>query len=819
MVRTNAQKTMDIREYETEHAKVSRKIATEGIVLLKNNGVLPIKNKANIALYGEGAVCTLKGGTGSGEVNSRYNVSIWQGLRNAGFNITTDLWLNDYLNLYLSSKQNYLNKMRKKAGLINFPVIIELIRQRFQNPTGMKITDEYLSEADYCIYVLSRQAGEHMDRLPEKGDFLMTDDEVENIKKCTEHYKHTIVVINVGGFIDLSPLDEMNIDSIVFFCQQGAEGGNAFADIISGKVTPSAHLASTWMKNYGQVPFGEKYSVIDNNVEYEDYSEGIYVGYRYYDSFNVEPRYPFGYGLSYTTFGIDASAYAEGTNIKVKAKVGNIGDYNGKEVVQVYCSCPQGNLDKEYQRLVGFAKTKELKPNECDEVEINFDITELTSYDEQQNAFILEKGKYIIRVGNNSRNTKIVGVIELDEDAIVSKHDKVCEPQKELMELKNENKIQDDISGFEPIRISASNIKTKTFEYKVPELELSPKAKEYISKLKDKDFSYFCSGTGNESEKPKHYDFMVPGACGYTTGKFEKRGIPAIPLADGPAGLRLYEQSVVYRNTIRMAKPFMEYYECFPTVVRKTMIKKSTNSKTLYQYATAFPVGIAIAQTWNRDLAKSFGRALLEEMEIFGVQILLAPGMNIHRNPLCGRNYEYYSEDPYLSGNIAASVVSGVQEKEGYGATIKHFCCNNQEINRTQITANISIRALREIYIRNFGYAIKENPKAIMASYNRVNGTFSSENYDLITKVLRNEFEYKGLIMTDWTMRGNMLYSGNVLNAGVNIMMPGIPSDQRQIKKAVKNGELTLETIKRNASYVIQTIANTALANEEDEKN
>ena len=813
MINTYAQKTMDIKEYETRNAEVAKKIATEGIVLLSNNGVLPLKSKAKIALYGEGAVCTLKGGTGSGEVNSRYNVTIWQGLKNAGYTVTTDSWLRDYLNLYLSSKQSYMEKMRKKAGLMNFSIIIPLVRQRFQSPGDIKITDDYLSEADYCIYVLSRQSGEHMDRLPEKGDFQMTDDEVQNIKTCTEHYKHTIVVVNAGGFMDLSPLDEMNIDSIVFFCQQGSEGGNAFADILSGKATPSGHLASTWMKNYGQVPFGEKYSVIDNNVAYEDYSEGIYVGYRYYDSFNVEPRYPFGYGLSYTEFGMDASVEVEGTNIKVKAKVGNTGNYNGKEVVQVYCSCPQGKLDKEYQRLAGFAKTKELKPNECDEVEVNFDITELTSFDEEQDAFVLEKGKYIIRVGNNSRNTKIAGVIELDEDAIVSKHEKICKPQKELHELKNETPLQDDISGFVPIKISASIIETKTFEYKDPEVNLSERAKEYISKLKGKDFNYFCTGTGNESEHPQHHNFMVPGACGYTTGKFEKRGIPSLPLADGPAGLRLYEQSVKYHNTFRMAKPFMEYYECFPTVIRKTMMKRTNKkSKTLYQFATSFPVGIAIAQTWSKELAELFGKALLAEMEFYGVQVLLAPGMNIHRNPLCGRNYEYFSEDPYLSGNIAAAVVRGIQEKEGYGATIKHFCCNNQEVNRTQITANISIRALREIYLRNFGYALKEKPKCVMASYNQVNGVFSSENYDLITKVLRNEFGFQGLVMTDWTMRGNMLYSGKVLNAGVNLMMPGIPSDQKQLRQAVRRGVLSKETIRRNAEYVIQTIADSELA-------
>lgn len=815
MFRTNALKTMEVRDFEDGHAKISREIATEAIVLLKNDGVLPIKSKTNIALYGEGAACTVKGGSGSGEVNSRYSISIWQGLRNAGYNITTEAWLNDYMNLFISSKQNYLAKMRKKAGFINFPVIAELMGQPFKNPSGMKITDEYLSDADYCIYVLTRQAGEEMDRLPEKGDFLMTDSEVQNIRICTENYKHTIVVINVGGYIDLSPLDEMNIDSILFFCQQGSEGGNALADLISGKATPSAHLASTWMKEYSHVPFGEKYSIIDNNVVYEDYSEGIYVGYRYYDSFNIEPRYPFGFGLSYTDFGIEASAQAIGTDIIVKAKVGNIGSYNGKEVVQVYCSCPQGKLDKEYQRLVGFAKTKELKPNECDEVEIKFNITELSSFDEERSSFILEKGKYIIRVGNNSRNTKIAGVIELDEDAIVSKHDEICEPQKEIKELKNTAEIKDDISAFVPIKISASQIETKTFEYKTPELDLSEKAKGYISKLKEKDFSYFCSGAGIEAERPKHYNFMVPGACGYTTGKFEKRGIPAIPFSDGPAGLHLFEQSVIYHNTIRMTKPLMEYFDCFPVVARKAMIKKPKKNKTLYQYATAFPVGMAIAQTWSVEQARRFGRALLKEMETFGVQVLLAPGMNIHRNPLCGRNYEYFSEDPNLSGNIAASVVSGIQEKDGYGATIKHFCCNNQEINRTQISANISIRALREIYIRNFEYAIKSNPKAIMASYNRVNGVFSSENYDLITKVLRNEFDYKGLVMTDWTLRGTMLYSGNVINAGVNIMMPGIPSDQKQINKAIKKGELSIDTVKKNAEYVIQTIADSALANEE----
>ena len=819
MVNTYAQKTMDIQEYEKDNAEISKQIATEGIVLLSNNGVLPLESKAKIALYGEGAVCTLKGGTGSGEVNSRYNVNIWQGLKNAGFDITTDLWLRDYLNLYNSSKQTYFDNMRKKAGIINISIISSLVIDRFQSPTAIKITDEYLTEADCSIYVLSRQAGEHNDRSPKKGDFQMTDAEIQNIKICTEHYKHTIVVVNAGGFIDLSPLDEMNVDSIIFFCQQGSEGGNAFADIVSGNKTPSGHLASTWMKNYGQVPFGEKYSAIDNNVKYEDYSEGIYVGYRYYDSFNVEPRYPFGFGLSYTEFGIDASLEANGTNIKVKAKVGNIGNFNGKEVVQVYCSCPQGKLDKEYQRLAGFAKTKELKPNECDEVEIDFDITELTSFDEEQDAFILEKGKYIIRAGNNSRNTKIVGVVELDEDAIVSKHDKISKPQKELQELKNENQVQDDISGFIPIKISASIIETKTFEYKDPEPDLSPKAEEYISKLNEKDFSYFCAGTGNESEKPQHHNFMVPGACGYTTGKFEKRGIPSIPMADGPAGLRLYEQSVVYHNSIRMAKPFMEYFECFPVVVRKTMMKKANkNSKILYQFPTSFPVGVSIAQTWNLDLARMYGKAILREMEFYGVQILLAPGMNIHRNPLCGRNYEYFSEDPYLSGNMAAAAVRGVQEKEGYGATIKHFCCNNQEINRTQITANISTRALREIYLRNFGYALKAKPKFVMASYNRVNGVFSSENYDLVTKVLRNEFGFKGLVMTDWTLRGNMLYSGKVLKAGVNLMMPGIPSDKKQIRQAIKRGEISPETVKRSAKYVIQAIADSELANRDNNK-
>lgn len=817
MINTLAKRTSEVGRNEKENARISRNAAQEGIVLLKNNGVLPIAQGARIALYGEGAANTIKGGIGSGEVNSRYVISIWKGLQKAGYEITTTKWLEDYQSLFRIKREEFKTGMRKRSRYINFGALKYILENPFSNPEGMPIVEEYLGKNSDCsIYVITRQSGENVDRMPVKGGFLLTDTEVENIRICTEKYPNTIIVINVGGYIDLSPLDELSIGGIIFFCQQGSEGGHALADIISGTVTPSAHLASSWPMKYQDVPFGENYSTLNGNTKYEEYREGIYVGYRYYDSFGVTPRYEFGYGLSYTSFEKDYVVKVMGKKVSVMVTTTNSGEYSGKEVVQLYISPPAGKLDKEYQRLVGFAKTDLLKPKECGQMEVEFSMENMSSYDEENNQFILEPGKYILRVGESSRQTHIIAIIELPEKVILSKHEAICPKQKSFEELHTERRA--DVTGeqmdssIKVYKVDPTIFTSLIHDYPVVDYSSSTELDQLQNKLQAKDLAYLCAGSGLDVGLPKPHGFIIPGACGYSTSKFESKGIPAISFCDGPAGLRLFDISVEYGKTVRMARPVMASFDVLPLLVRKFMVHKPKKGKTLYQYTTAFPVGMSLAQSWNVEMAKTIGEGVRREMEEFGAEVWLAPGMNIHRNPLCGRNYEYYSEDPVLSGNMAAAICQSVQSKSGFQVTVKHFACNNQEIDRRTLSANIGQRALREIYLRNFEIAVKKGePKALMTSYNKINGIYAAENYDLVTKVLRDEWGYQGLVMTDWTTEKNMLNSAKAMAAGINLMMPGIASDHKQILKAMQQGELTEKTMRINAFYVLRSITDSRL--------
>jgi beta-glucosidase len=406
VLRTFAKKSDEVSELELKNAALARRAAAQGIVLLKNDGALPVA-KGSIALYGEGAQYTIKGGTGSGEVNSRHAVSIREGLEQAGFMISNIKWLDDYQSSYEEGKRRYRSEMRKRSGFINFHSIPYITAHPFSPPAGRLIVDSDIAcGIDTCFYIIVRQAGETADRSPEPGDFALSHTEIANISKCTRHYSNTIVVINAGGMIDLRPLDGTGVKGIIFFCQQGNQGGHALADIISGKVTPSGHLAATWPMAYADIPFGRDYGFQGGNNDDEDYREGIYVGYRYFDTFDKEPRYEFGYGLSYTTFSLRSDASLDKATVNIKTAVTNTGLYLGKTVVQAYVSCPAGKLDKEYQRLAGFAKTEMLEPNETQEMIITFNMDSLASYDPSHSRFILEAGDYVIRVGESSRNTQ-----------------------------------------------------------------------------------------------------------------------------------------------------------------------------------------------------------------------------------------------------------------------------------------------------------------------------------------------------------------------------------------------------------------------------
>ena len=820
---TGASSSPSITALEKENAAVSRLAAADSIVLLKNNGVLPLEKGSKIALYGEGAEFTIKGGIGSGEVNCRRTVSIREGLESAGYILTANAWLDDYRKDFDARKKAFDDDVRRRTGLANFGALNYLLQHPFRNPEGPLITEQYLDNPeDICLYVISRQAGENTDRQPVRGDFLLSEREEANLRSAATFYHHLVLVINAGGSLDLSLAEELDIDAIIFLCQPGQEAGFAFADVLSGDVTPSGHLSFSWIRDYRDIPFGEDFSILNGNTDFEEYREGIYIGYRYFDTFGVPIHFPFGHGLSYTSFSQTAKVEVSGDTLTVTVSVTNIGHRPGKAVAQIYASCPEGKLEKELKRLAGFAKTSLLAPGEMEKLTISFSFRDLASFDPDVSAFLLEPGDYILLLGENVLDSMPFSMVSLPEKVILSRHKAICPVTKEFEELTQNEEVRrrnramrtrwsDVVSGHR-IALDPSVFTEIVFTYNAPK----GLAGEEISRLQKlvsaAEVLDFLMGDGLDIALPKHHDFMVPGADAYTPAKYEKRGIPAINFCDGPAGLRLFDVAVRTGNTVRMGRPVMESFARLPLLARKYMIRTPKEGKTLYQYTTAFPSGMSLGQSWSRKIMTAVGHAMQKEMEAFGAEIWLAPGINLYRNPLCGRNYEYYSEDPVLSGHLAASLVQSVQDRPGFRSTVKHFVCNNQEINRRHISENIYPRPLRELYLKNFEIAIKEGqPQALMTSYNKVNGTYVSESRELITDVVRNEWGYQGLIMTDWTTDAGLLDSLKVIRAGVNMLMPGIKTDRKRLLKAFRLGEISEKEIRISASYVFDAISKSRL--------
>ena len=437
---TKASYSDEVTQREQENLQVAYRAACEAMVLLKNDGTLPLKTK-KLALYGPGASMTIKGGTGSGEVNERHSVTILEGLEDRGFQITTKKWIGDFEKAYAAAQAAYQEEKKKRVNILKPTSIMEMLFDNFRAPVGLSITEETIaaSGTDSCIYVLSRQAGEGGDRKAEQGDMFLTDAEKDAIRVCAEKYDHFLLVINCGSAIDMSFAEEIpGINVILYLCQLGTEGGHAFADVVSGAVTPSGKLSDTWAKQYSDLPFAGEYSYLNGDLDNEYYKEGIYVGYRYFDSFGVEPAYPFGFGLSYTDFAIhSAGVAAEGSKVTVKAAVTNTGDtYTGKEVAQLYVSAPNGRLHKEYQSLAAFGKTDALAPGGRQTLDLTFDLRSIASYREEDASYVLEAGDYLLRLGKSSRNTMPVGVLTVDSEIIVSRHEHICPVQAPIEELK-----------------------------------------------------------------------------------------------------------------------------------------------------------------------------------------------------------------------------------------------------------------------------------------------------------------------------------------------------------------------------------------------
>ena len=818
-VLTKASYSPEISSRERENLQVAYQAACEGMVLLKNDGALPFKTK-KVALYGPGASMTIKGGTGSGEVNERHSVSILEGMEDRGFEIATKDWIRDCETKYEIARAAYQEEKKKRVNLLKMDTIMSMLLDDFRSPLGRMITEEDVvsTGTDSCIYVVSRQAGEGGDRKAEKGDMFLTDEEIAMIRFCAEKYDKFVLVINCGSSIDMSFADEIpGINAIIYLCQLGTECGHAFADVISGVVSPSGKLSDTWARQYADIPFANEYSYLNGNLEDEYYREGIYVGYRYFDSFAVEPAYPFGFGLSYTTFSVQSAGIAaDGFRVSVKAVVTNTGNtYSGKEVVQLYASAPNGKLHKEYQSLAAFAKSQLLKPGSSQILEMEFNLKSLASYREEDACYVLEKGEYILRLGNSSRNTMVIGVLTVKEDVVVSRHEHVCPVVKPFEELRSGGypfeKVMDNLPH---IAIDTDAVGTVVYAYKAPEICDDERFRSFLDTLTLKEMAEIVVGAGMFGSDNR---FNLPGSVGNTTSKFWDRGLANVALCDGPAGLRIQKRSGLNKKgKIKPIDMALSIMDAFPDFVKKMMTGDPDRDTVLYQYTTAFPVANALAQTWNTELMQEIGNAIFREMKEYGCTYWLAPAINIHRNPLCGRNFEYFSEDPRLAGTMAAAITRGVQQEDGFYVTVKHYACNNQEDNRNSVSSNLSERALREIYLRGFEICVREaHAKSIMTSYNKINGVYAPNSHDLCTKILRNEWGFDGVVMTDW-FSTNKGQAGNALamKAGNDLIMPGGNYHKKELLKSMQNGDCSVEDLRRCCANVVKSIFNSATQRE-----
>lgn len=804
-------------ERELMHGKLARKAASEGIVLLKNEGILPLKKDTAAALLGYGAEKTVKGGIGSGDVNNRKNISIYQGLKEAGVKIVSEDWISDYHNRYEQAREAWKEKVLEEAKKVDNP-FDAYAENPFAMPLGRKVAEEDICEADVVIYVISRISGEGKDRRKVKGDYYLSEREEEDLRYLAEMNKPVILILNAGGPVELTDILEQtdNIKGILNISQLGQEGGYALADVLLGKEVPGGKLTTTWARRYEDYPASEEYGYLNGNLEKEEYKEGIYVGYRYFDSFDKKVMFPFGFGLSYTSFEIKCCGLnTEEGKFRVEVQVTNSGnEYTGKEVIQIYITLPQTGLEKEYKRLAGFSKTRLLKPGETQTLTVEIPQKQLASFCEETHAWVIEKGSYGILIGNSSDKTELEAVLVISDTTVLEHTEVICPLKEELEQIHLTEELKEKFAQqerlkktwvpeyyFEPVMMPE-----KSENVRKSQEDLTEEEKRFIAVLKDRSVEELIPLLyGKISENISTLGaagIRVPGSAGETSGALEEYGIPSLVMADGPAGIRLRQWYEVDKKTDSIYE--MGVLGSLENGILEPGVHHE-NADTYYQYCTAFPVGTALAQTWNTDLMAEFGKAIAEEMKEFHVNLWLAPGMNIHRNPLCGRNYEYYSEDPYLSGMLAAAVTRGVQSKSGCGVTIKHFACNNQEDNRMGVDSCVSERALWEIYLRGFEIAVKEgNPVSIMTSYNLVNGVHAANSRDLCMTVARREWGFDGAIMSDWntTVPEDGSIPWKCAAAGNDIIMPGNPDDDKNIRQAYKEGKLTEEEIRSCAGHL-----------------
>lgn len=697
-------------------------------------------------------------------------------------------------------------------------------------------------EGDLAIYVLARNSGEGTDRFDAPGDYQLTEDERAFLVELSRHYPKLVLLLNIGGVIDASSIKALpGISAVMLISQSGNIGGHIVADVLTGKSFPSGRLTDTWAARYSDYPSSAEFSHNNNNCDEEYYKDGIFVGYRYFDTFHVTPVYPFGYGLNYTNFSMQTvHVDANEERVTLAVRVTNTGThYPGREIVQIYGSAPRSGLEKPMQVLVAFGKTRLLAPGESQTLEISFPLTNLESYSPEKAAYVLEKGEYLIRVGKHSRATAVAAVLVLDMTAVTKKVCNICPLDQEFEEITTAGSTpwvperENSEKAVAPVfLLKASNISAVTVSYSreplpytVPEgshtitLDEVRTGKytieQLVAQLTVEEMADLCVGSARDNSSViGAASNTVPGAAGDTSVRLASRGVRDMTNADGPAGLRLTPHFRVDAegNLLPGGKFLSDMEEVMP--------QRQPGEIDYYQYCTAVPIAWLLGSSWDMELIEQIGDIIGQEMEQFGIRIWLAPGMNIHRNPLCGRNFEYYSEDPLLSGLCAASMVRGVQRHPGLGTCIKHFFANNQEDNRMFLNAHIKERAIREIYLRNFGICIQAaQPMTIMTSYNLINGVHAANCTDAISRYARDECGFAGYVMTDWfsshdkvaramldpavTPAYSSASSPLCVMAGNDVQMPGSEDNIRDIIEAVEDGSLPIGYLQHCAARIL----------------
>lgn len=758
-----------------KYLDTAAKMVSEGIVMLKNeNNALPLDTDKEVAVFGRIQFHYYKSGTGSGGmVNVTKVVNILDGLIDNGVKVNEKL-----LDTYRKwDKENPFDLGEGWGG--------EPWSQK-EMPLDEGLVKETAKSCETAIVIIGRTAGEEQDNRLEAGSYLLSDDEIAMLTVVREHFKKVVLLLNVGNIIDMTDINRIAPDAVLYVWQGGMTGGKGTADVLTGKVSPSGKLPDTIAYKASDYPSDANFGREKNR---DIYAEDIYVGYRYFETFaKKKVLYPFGFGLSYTEFEIktEKAEITEGA-VKLSVSVKNIGPYKGKEVIEVYCEAPQGRLGKAARVLCGFEKTGELAPQEEQVVETAVDISKLASYDDSgvtgnKSCYVLEAGEYKFYVGSDVRSAEYACSFEQGEDLVTERLIQSLAPVESFERIKPVCEGGAFSIGREAVPVSAVDESARRLEKLPKEIAYTGDKgiklwdvkngkntmDEFIAQLSDYDLSCIIRGEGMGSPR---VTAGTASAFGGVSENLNGFGIPAGCCSDGPSGMRL---------------------DC--------------GTK-----AFSLPNGTMIASSFNKELTSELFTFMGLEMAANKVDCLLGPGMNIHRHPLNGRNFEYFSEDPFLTGKMAAAELKGMAGA-GVTGTIKHFCANNRETNRHFIDSVVSERALREIYLKGFEIAVKEGgASSVMTTYGRVNGLWTAGNFDLNTVILREEWGFKGFTMTDWwaniNVRGkepdktDFAAMARAQNDVYMVCPDGEKNDDNTIA-ALENGGIERCELQRNAANI-----------------